>query len=35
MCDPPFALPGLDGGLLRMRGRLSLCRDGLTYPDLE
>jgi hypothetical protein len=35
MCDPPFTLPSLDGGLLGMRGHPSLCRDGLTYPDPE
>ena len=35
MFDPPFALPGLDGGSLGMRGHLSLRRDGLIYPDPE
>ena len=24
LCDPPFVLPGLDGGLHRMRGCMSL-----------
>ena len=35
LCDPPYALPGLDEGLLRTRGRPSLRGDGLTYPGPE